>query len=319
MNGVIDLPGGGFRGFFKMEAFKGVFDKNGKLIGEVPGSRHVLADWFPNLITNQGLNYVGQYSTYLSACQVGTSSTAPANSDTGLVGFLVGTTTVQSTTYGAAASSPYYGKITLVFRFATGVAAGNLSEVGVGRAATGSVLFSRALIVDGVGTPTTITVLSDEILDVTYELRLYVPLVDVTGSTTLNGISRSYTIRGFAATSELQWARGLGVTATGNWNAGGIGGSHVNYTGALVAITGTSITGGIAVPSSIIDSAYAVDSYFKQAAYSWAPGQGTNSAIKTHTFFSSIGAYQMEFSPVLNKTAAMVLTHNFRHHWARHV
>ena len=53
----------------------------------------------------------------------------------------------------------------------------------------------RALILDGGGSPTTLTILSDETLDVTYTIRVYPPTTDVTGSITLDGVSYGYTIR----------------------------------------------------------------------------------------------------------------------------
>ena len=66
-------------GRYKIEAFKGfkILDANGEWTGKVfefAGSRRLCADWFDNLITNQGLDYIGSSSTWLSACQVGTSS-----------------------------------------------------------------------------------------------------------------------------------------------------------------------------------------------------------------------------------------------------
>src|SRR5690606_31940294 len=46
-----------------------------KLEAERPdGQRRLLADWFPNLITNAGLNRIGTSSGWLTACAVGTGS-----------------------------------------------------------------------------------------------------------------------------------------------------------------------------------------------------------------------------------------------------
>jgi hypothetical protein len=57
-------------GYYKLEAVK--LDKAGNEV-----SRRVVADWFPNLITNQGLNRMGANADYLSNCQVGSGSDAP--------------------------------------------------------------------------------------------------------------------------------------------------------------------------------------------------------------------------------------------------
>lgn len=119
------------------------------------GTRRVLADWFPNLITDQGLNQMGTLATWLNACQVGSGSTVPAVSDTQLVTRVAGTTTIQSTVQGIQSTPPYYASRTRTYRFAAGVATGTLSEVGVGTTATVGNLYSRALILDGAGNPTT--------------------------------------------------------------------------------------------------------------------------------------------------------------------
>ncbi|MGH8037090.1 MAG: hypothetical protein ACREPD_05045 [Stenotrophomonas sp.] len=162
----------GVAGYYKIEAFRADADGN-----EIPGSRRVAADWFPNLITNAGLNacLANNTTDFIQTCQVGSGSTTPAFTDTALVAMVASSSTEQAHLVGFSSSAPYYGWRRLTVRFATGVAAGNLSEVGM---FGGSLMYSRALIVDGGGSPTTITVLSDEILDVTYEVRSYVPTAD---------------------------------------------------------------------------------------------------------------------------------------------
>ena len=136
---------------------------------------------FDNLITNQGLDlfsgsvvgYTGNllYSVCHYKCYVGSGSTAPAVTDTALDAEIAnqlrtaaaGTVDVGLRTYTIAHE----------YTFATGAAAGNLSEVGVG--ADSTQLFSRSLIKDGNGAPTTITILVDEVLRVTYSLVINVP------------------------------------------------------------------------------------------------------------------------------------------------
>ena len=311
-----NLPPVQYAGWYKIEAFKGIIDIHGNLLAEIPGTRRVCADWFTNLITDQGLDYIGNFSDYTSNCHVGTSSTAPANSDTGLFGFVAGTSNVTSKTNSAAQSSPYFGIETKVYRFGIGAAEGNLSEVGVGRTTVTGSLFSRALIVDGVGDPVTISVLSDEFLDVTFELRMYVPLVDVTGSVTLDGISRDYTIRAIAATDVAVWGDPIGGIAGGTYAAPGSGSPRAN-TGALVSITTGELSGQLGNPNTRVDDAYVNGNLFIDTEHGWDPGNSTDPAIRTIRFTSSVGSYQMEFLPVLNKTAVKAMTHKFRFSWAR--
>src|SRR5690606_8917143 len=94
--------------------------------------------------------------------------------------------TVPSNTAGTTSAAPYYTWMRKTFRFAAGVATGNLSEVGISWLTTGA-LFSRALILDSGGLPTTITVLADEVVDVTYEFRIMAKTDDETGSVTFTG------------------------------------------------------------------------------------------------------------------------------------
>lgn len=184
----------GLAGYYKIEAFRA--DADGV---EIPGTRRVAADWFPNLITNAGLNacLANTITDFIQTCQVGSGSTTPAFTDTALVAMVASSNTEQTHTLGFSSSAPYYGWRRRTVRFATGVAAGNLSEVGM---FGGSLMFSRALIVDGGGSPTTIVVLSDEILDVTYEVRSYVPTADAVF--TVGGYT--FTVRA-AAAGTIAW------------------------------------------------------------------------------------------------------------------
>lgn len=279
-----------------------------KLVATRPdGTQRVLADWFPNLILDAGLNRIGS-GGIISYCQVGTGSTAPTNSDVALVNRIGSTASQTVTNTGAQASAPYYGYHRMTFRFAAGVATGNLSEVGVGWASSGS-LFSRALILDGGGAPTTITVLADEVLDVTYELRTYPPLVDVTGSVNISGVTYNYTLR---ASTVQSWA-------TSNYAASGLANaaSLSFFTGSIGAITaapsGTSTTGG-----SCTWDAYANNSL--QRSFNSVSGLTTGNlagGVKSIAVATPLGNYQLEFDVALPKDATRVLNLRLNVSWAR--
>ena len=102
----------GICGRFKIEAIR------------PDGRRRLLADWFPNLITDAGLNLIGTSSAWLAAVRVGTGSTTPNVSDTSMQSLVAGTTTLQAFTSSAASVPPYAGLATITRRFAAGVAAG---------------------------------------------------------------------------------------------------------------------------------------------------------------------------------------------------
>lgn len=156
---------------------------------------------------------------YMTSIVVGTGNTPPVVSDTTLEGFVAATrlnqggiipNTVNSTVY------PRYATRAFKKRFnGTEIANVPLSEVGVtitpnpGTIANATTpLASRALIVDALGNPTSITVLEDEFLDVTYELTTYA-LDGVTGSFNINILGTvetfEYEIRPIAMLNSTSW------------------------------------------------------------------------------------------------------------------
>ena len=179
-------------GFYKIEAFKR--DKSGN-----ETSRRVVADWFPNLITDIGLSHMfangyiysydsPRYSGILKHCMVGAGNTTPSTNDSVLDVQLAHTNTYMSHVATTEKSSPYYRKYIIKYRFGEGVAEGNVAEVGVGWKVDATYYcFSRALILDTNGNPTVITVLNDEWLDITYEYRIYPKETDDTGTVVFSG------------------------------------------------------------------------------------------------------------------------------------
>lgn len=151
-------------------------------------------DWFKNLVLNTGLEHLGgaNNGAGTSYLLVGTGSSAPEATQTKLDAAFASTRTVVSTTGGRHTTKPYYTWGRRVYRFAQGVAAGNISEMGLagGTWSNNYTLFNRVLVRDSLGNPTTITVLADEYLEVTVEVRCYFQesfsgsfnLVDKTGA-----------------------------------------------------------------------------------------------------------------------------------------
>lgn len=194
----------GFAGRFDLVARKVVTGEDGTPLLEngnnvLTGESRNLAS-FENLILDSGLNRLGTGGVIDGAC-VGTGTTAPANSDTSLASLLRVTSTQQSVAeLAGSTTAPYYAEWRIVYRFAAGTAAGNLSEVGLGWGANAGAntvggLWCRALIKDSGGNPTTITVLSDEVLDIVYTLQLHPPTSDATGTFNLSGVAYQYTLR----------------------------------------------------------------------------------------------------------------------------
>lgn len=292
----------GLRGRFTMHA-----------VNMESGKRRLLAD-FPNLITTNGANLIGT-GNILALCAVGSGNTAPSLGDTSLVSLVGSTSTVNVSNRSAQASAPYYGTASVTFRFAAGVATGNLAEVGVG--ASTSSLFSRALILDGGGSPTTITVLAAEALDVTYQLLQYVPTTDVTGSVTIGGTPYSYTLRAVKATDYTMWARnGLDTAGFGPYY-------NTAFSGAIGAVTATTPAGSPANADSVVSNAYSSGSFAGSGTLTWNLGSANFGAggVQSFTYTcgqysGSNGAFQVGFGTGIPKDGTKVLTLSAGYSWA---
>lgn len=301
----------GVAGRFKLEA-----------VNEETGERRELVPWFNNLITDQGLNVMG--TAWLGSngyCVVGTGTATPAVTDTVLAAKLAHTNTATSVVTGGSATAPYYSSYTKVFRFAAGVATGNLSELGVCVASSTTLVFSRTLIKDGSGNPTTITVLSTEALDVTYELRLYAPSADAAHTTMISGVPYTGVIRAANVTSFSS----SGYT----WFLGNSVGNAVDirinsysprvYTGGVGAIT-ASPSGTSADISDCVSATYSNNSLQRTGTTTVGLSQGNLSGgIGALLIPTALGTYQIGFSPPIPKDATKVLTLGLTLSWNRMV
>ncbi|HRN97596.1 MAG TPA: hypothetical protein PLZ58_04080 [Candidatus Saccharibacteria bacterium] len=139
---------------------------------------------FNNLITDNGLRLIGSTRTYISECFIGSGSSTPVASQTSLDNMLSYSNSNQSDTRGANTDDPLnqYVYRRVRYRFSPTGSAYNVSEIAFGDGVLGDNLFNRALAKDTSGSPTTISVLGDEYLDVELEIRVYPPLADMTGS-----------------------------------------------------------------------------------------------------------------------------------------
>ena len=281
------------------------------------GEQKVVAS-FPNLILDAGLERMGTGS-YLDVCRVGSGTSLPTVLQTQLDAKIASTDTRQVTLTGAQPTPPYYGWKRITFRFAAGTATGNLSEVGVGwgNITTDNFLFSRALILDGGGLPTTINVLADEVLDVIYELRLYPPLTDTTIVGLNLGLStHTVTIRAGRVTDGTYWGYGLGYPV--DFNVTGYLGMTFAYNGGIGAIT--SSPSGTSSGSDVVVASYVANSREQKGVLTYSLNQanlaGGILAIESPT---RIGTYQFGFSPAIAKDATRVLKLDLKVSWSRYV
>ena len=276
--------------------------------------------WFDNLIVDAGLNHMGSNSSLFAQCVVGTGSSPPSVSDTALGSLVASTTNITNTTNSAQGSAPYYGYTQNTYRFAQGAAAGNLTEVGIRSGSSGNPLWSRSLILDNGSpqAPTTLTVLSDEFLDVVYEVRVMPPLTDVLSEVNISGSDYDIVTRASSVTA-VNWAPG------GGFGAGASAGpsSGTAHSGTIGAITGAPT--GTSANATTSLSAYSDGSYQRDSTLSWgltAANFGGGIAAVRYTLGQTTGgggwgAMQCSFSPTIMKTSSMLLSLVMRHTWTR--
>lgn len=201
----------GVKGEYNLIRRKAITDDFGN---RVPGPVVAETGFVRNVMTTRFFDdALSVVNLGIKACVVGEGTTTPTEADTTLADYQAQTATLQAFTVDLNATvSPRYARKNYTFRFGEGVAAGNISEVGLvpssygGTVNASAPLISRALVKDGGGLPITMTVLSDEFLDVVFRMTWYVP-EDVTGSVNISvrGVSTpfNYTIRAVGLVAGL--------------------------------------------------------------------------------------------------------------------
>lgn len=274
--------------------------------------------WFHNLLTDLGLNSGLKNGSWYINCHLGTSSTAPAFTDTTLGGWLANHSTSVSGVGVANAGSPNYeGTATRGWRFNAGVATGTIQEIGLGPNTSNINMNVRALI------SPSIVKAANQVLDVFYKVTIY-PFIgaDDVGVVSIGGEDYDYTGRmsnvGETGTAFEAW--GPNYTST----------VHTAYSGSIGTITG--VPGGSTDASdsaSEINSganaqrdvrvSYGLDS----ANFGGAGPRSTKMRINMGTGIADEPGYQVEFSRVsdsanIQKDNTKTLTVDYRVTWARH-
>ncbi len=286
------VVGAGMRGWMRW----GLIDRAGR---EVRGGEG------PNLILDQGLDLIATTALLLQQgnvsppptffplvryCAVGTDSTAPAASDTGLGSELSRTDATHAPDEFSRPSDGVY-RITRHIEFDYAAANGNLTEVGFSpTASAGGNLFNRLLFLDGLGTPEVVTKTSSEKLRIAYTLEVTLsPTTWTAGAFTITGVgvvNGDYRLIGGSAPSGPSercrapdlllfsaWARGElgGVTGTSRQPTSGV--AYVSATdlsgvGYATDVSKTSDGGAVVARDTVARDAYVAGS-FQRTGGSW--------------------------------------------------
>lgn len=274
----------------------------------------IISDESPNMVLDSGLNALGSQSNYIARyCKVGTSSTPVVASQTALGSEIASTSTVQAQSAGCQATTPYFSWGRITFRFGQGVAAGNLTEVGISD--YNNVLFSRALILDSGGNPTTLTILADEYLDVTYELRFYQETTDQNFTVTLYGVDYSVLARPANITSintannfQSYFGRNILYYHTTQ---------YTYYNGNIGTITGQP--SGSSYANSTGYGSYVNSSLERDFILSLGLNDGNlASGVKSVLIKTNKADWQLEFTPAIPKDNFKTLVLNIYVSWGRY-
>lgn len=273
-------------------------------------------EWFKNIVLDTGLNQMS-VGSWIDRVRVGSGNSTPVASQTQLDNTIASTNTLlggSGSISKQTTTPPYYVAANRTYRFAEGVAAGNISEVGCGWG-TGLDLWNRALVKDLNGDPTTITVLSDEFLDVIVEVRYY-PTQSFSGNFNLldktGAIVSNHTFIGlpqFAETTSVSFSA---------------------VRGATVYLYSGNMNDETTVPSSMLGSVATTSTYPSPKTLNCTtsfPLNTANGSIKTiyqnfYTISSVVNtggsAYKFEIDPPIVKTNQMVLSFTFSISWDRY-
>src|SRR5690606_5394247 len=183
----------------------------------------------------------------------------PQPTDTALQSFLgAGGSIQESWVTRNTTVSPRSITVGVRIRGNEGAIVGNVAEIALTRGSPSSSapIFNRARVVDEMGNPTTITVLSDEFLEVIYEITLYA-IDGATGTLTINidgtPTNFDYEIRPISMNSTSWWGisgsvNGSGTNAFVSFNPSGL----LGVSGVACHVTGQTTFGD---PSSSSDPA----------------------------------------------------------------
>lgn len=260
---------------------------------------NLLLDSFFSMIQNKTLNT--RFYDKNKYCLVGTGTSTPTAAQTGLDA-LLSTSPINSSVPTIVGPYAYNGNqashYEYVFTWALGAVVGNLTEIGIRvDPQTGNTTFCRALITDGNGDPTTVTVTAEDQLVVTYQLILSNLDATASGTVDLEGVTYNWT----------SGRMGVGAVLTLDWLLSSV--QNNNY---VISYGATSTFGGFNVtPTTQSGSNAAVSGQI-----GLVPGESRATLTASISQFNAtggikciqVGCSKFSFTPVIPKTSAKTLS-----------
>ena len=283
--------------------------------------------WFDNLITNNGLDLLG--NGFSPACYVSSDTADPAVTDTSIVNILSSVSSPALTGQTLNRSVlPYYGASMYTFSFGIGAIQGTIGQVAVGASSTN--LFSKARLAGVGGSPTTLTVGGIDRLSLTYELRQYIRDTDISHSIAINGVSYNCVNRAMRIDGGGWWCPilggAIGTPYSDDTYAYKDGHVYLNGTAPYIGAL-TSSPSGTAIDSSQgARIAYVAGTYVRNVYHIWTTAKGTLTNITAASFglfwngpSGSGGRWQSSIEgPTLIKTQYQNLRLDFQYSWGRY-
>ena len=282
-----------------------------------------------NLILDQGLDFFGGGNGYnmMTFCVIGSGNSQPIYTQNKLdatIEWAVGGRVAYNSDYDAARDGNLY-KTNEVKKYTfNGLSNVNISEVGLASefsSTTDYYLCTRALIKDAQGVPATITVLSDEVLEIYYKLWQVFDTTDKVGTINLldgvgGSVAYNYKLRLCVVGSRIYQVGGL---LTGDFTD--LYALSSIFTGDLEDIKGIP-SGFIFGSNSLTLSTYNRGSYRRTILCALTHEEGVGN-IRTYVLGTTMGAYQIRFGSVaddspITKTNIQTLTIPVEVSWGRY-
>lgn len=302
----------GVEGWFTLKAVKG-----GRTVREISFEQSRRIGPFHNLLLDAGLDRFGSNggNSTFNNCVVGLGTTPPSVADTGLASFLGLLASLGSSTSGGG-SPEYWASHNARWQSSIGqLGNNNITEVGVGWGINGSDLFSRELIRDSLGNPVAFPILSDEQLEVTYQLRIYPPLGDSHGTVTIGSTVHDVMTRAWNINTQSNWSPFSGGSPSPDIST--ISGYGQSFEGDAIANDSSNAPSGhIGNATSRSMDSYIPGDLFKDGRVTFGTGAG-NGSIRVVTVNHRAGRFQHQFDPPIVKNNTQILHLDVRYSWAR--